>query len=282
MISNIFDGDVIVEEKIDGSQFSFGVINGELVCRSKGKQQLISAPDEMFSLAIQVAQMLTPCLHQEWVYRGEYLTKPKHNTLQYSRTPATSIILFDIQTGIEAYLSPSEKRAEADRIGLECVPLLFSGKVTDFEMFKGFLERESVLGGTKIEGVVVKNYALFTAEKKVAMGKYVSESFKEVHGDDWKQRNPNSKDFETILVEKYRTDARWQKAVQHLRESGKIEGSPRDIGLLIREVPADIRKECEQELKDALFAHFWPRISRAVIRGLPEWYKEELAKTVFN
>ena len=41
MIADIFSGEVIVEEKIDGSQFSFGVINGELTCRSKGKQQIL-------------------------------------------------------------------------------------------------------------------------------------------------------------------------------------------------------------------------------------------------
>lgn len=279
MISEIFSGDVLVEEKIDGSQFSFGVIGGELVCRSKGKQQLLDAPDKMFERAIAIIRGLD--LHPDWVYRAEYLEKPKHNTLSYSRIPNNHLIIFDIQTGVETYLDPSAKAQEASRIGLECVPVMFRGEVTDFEMFKSFLSRESILGGCKIEGVVVKNYGLFTAEKKVAMGKYVSEDFKEVHGNDWKQRNPNTKDFEAILVEKYRTDARWKKAVQHLKESGTLDGSPKDIAALVREVPADIRKECEQQIKDDLFAHFWPRISRSVIRGLPEWYKDELAKSAF-
>lgn len=279
MIADIFSGTVLVEEKIDGSQFSFGVIGGELVCRSKGKQQLLDAPDDMFKPAIETAKSLD--LHPDWVYRGELLNKPKHNTLVYSRVPEKNIILFDIQTGIETYMTPEEKRAEAERIGLECVPLLYHGTVTDFEMFKTFLDRESVLGGTLVEGVVIKNYALYTAEKKVAMGKYVSEKFKEVHAGDWKDRNPSSKDFETIVIEKYRSEARWQKAIQHLREEGQLTDSPQDIGLLIREVPNDIKKECEQEIKDVLFAHFWSHISRGVTRGLPEWYKEELAKTAF-
>lgn len=280
MIADLFKGDVLVEEKVDGSQFSFGIIGGELVCRSKGKQQLLDAPDDMFKKAIQNVRGLD--LHPEWTYRGEYLEKPKHNTLVYSRVPQSNIIIFDIQTGIETYLDPVAKKAEAERIGLECVPVMFNGTVEDFETFKDFMSRESVLGGCKIEGVVVKNYAYFTAEKKVAMGKYVSEDFKEVHGNDWKQRNPNSKDFESILVEKYKSEARWRKAVQHLKESGTLEGSPKDIAALIREVPADIRKECEQQIKDDLFAHFWPRMSRAVTHGLPEWYKDELAKTAFK
>lgn len=280
MIADLFKSPVSVEEKVDGSQFSFGVIGGELVCRSKGKQQLLDAPDEMFKKAIEVIKTLD--LHPEWTYRGEYLAKPKHNTLVYSRIPAKHIILYDINTGLETYMTYEQKREEAARLGLEVVPLMFEGMVTDFEMFKSFMDRESILGGCKVEGVVIKNYSLFTAEKKVAMGKYVSEAFKEVHEADWKERNPNKAEIEMLLIETYRTEARWQKAVQHLRENGALEGSPKDIGVLMREVPADILKECEEEIKDKLFKHFWQKIQRGVTRGLPEWYKEELTKSAFE
>lgn len=280
MIADIFSGDVLIEEKVDGSQFSFGIVDGELVCRSKSKQQLIDAPDDMFVKAIQVIKSLD--LHPGWVYRGEYLSKPKHNTLAYSRTPKSHIILFDIQTGNEAYMTPSEKHIEAGRIGLECVPVMFQGTVTDFEKFKSFLDYDSVLGGCKVEGVVIKNYSLFTAEKKVAMGKYVSEAFKEIHEGDWKERNPNTRDIETLLIEQYRTDARWDKAIQHLRESGKLEGTPKDIGLLMREVPQDVLKECEDEIKEKLFKHFWSKIHRGITRGLPEYYKDVLARSAFE
>ena len=114
------------------------------------------------------------------------------------------------------------------------------------------------------------------------MGKYVSEAFKEVHEADWKARNPHGKDLIQKFIEKYHSPARWQKAVQHLREAGKLEGSPRDIGMLIREIPADVRKEEEQAIKDALFEHFWLQIQRGIIAGFPEWYKSELAKSAFD
>lgn len=279
-ILDIFISDVIVEEKIDGSQFSFGLIEGELVCRSKGKQQFLDAPDDLFKKAVEIIKTLD--LHPEWVYRGEYLAKPKHNTLAYSRIPAKHIILYDINTGLESYMSYEEKQAEAARLGLECVPIMFSGKVKDFEMFKSFLDYGSVLGGCRIEGVVVKNYNLFTKDKKAMMGKYVSESFKEKHEGDWKERNPNTKDIEALLIEQYRTDARWHKAVQHLRDEGKLEQSPRDIPLLLKEVSLDILKDSEDEIKDKLFKHFWSKINRGVVRGLPEWYKELLAKESFD
>jgi hypothetical protein len=253
-----------------------------LVCRSYGKQLILDAVEKMFVKAVETAKELQPKLKDGWIYRGEYLEKPKHNTLVYSRTPEKNIIIFDVMIAPETYLWASEKLVEAHRLGLECVPLLYSGKVENFEMFSAFLENTSILGGTKIEGVVIKNYQLFTMEKKPAMGKYVSEAFKEVHNKDWKERNPTGKDMVLILTEKYRSEARWQKSVIHLKEAGALDGSPKDIGPLMREVPADILKECEAEIKEALFKHFWHNIARGVTRGLPEWYKEELAKSAFS
>lgn len=279
-IANLFDSDVLIEEKVDGSQFSFGRIDGELVCRSKGKDIILDAPEKMFSKAVEVIKELP--LRDGWFYRGEYLQSPKHNTLKYSRTPNNFIILFDINIGLEEYMSYEEKRAEAERIGLECVPIMYQGKVTDFEQFKLFLEKDSVLGGTKVEGVVIKNYSVFTQEKKVAMGKYVSEAFKEIHQGEWKKSNPNNRDIEAILIGEYRSNARWQKSVQHLQEKGLLDGSPKDIGALMKEVSSDTLKECEEEIKEKLFKHFWSKISRGIVSGIPEWYKEELAKKSFE
>lgn len=279
-IADIFSSPVLIEEKVDGSQFSFGRIDGELVCRSKGKDILLDAPEKMFGKAIEVVKSLP--LHDGWIYRGEYLQKPKHNTLQYSRVPNNHIIIFDINTGLEEYMSFQSKLAEATRLGLEMVTPLFHGMVDNFEVFKQFLEKESALGGCLIEGVVVKNYSLFTQEKKVAMGKYVSEHFKETHAAEWKKSNPSQGDIEILLINEYRNSVRWQKAVQHLKERGELVGSPEDIGKLMREVPTDILKECEDEIKEKLFKHFWPKISRSVTRGLPEWYKDTLAKQAFE
>ena len=281
-IEGLFNAPVVVEEKVDGSQFSFGVLGGELVCRSKGKQLIIDAPERMFERAVETAKELAPLLHPEWVYRGEYLQKPKHNTLAYDRVPAKNIIGFDINTGLEEYISPEKKRAEFERLGLECVPLLYSGIVETLEMFNGFLDRVSVLGGCKVEGVVVKNYTLMTAEKKAAMGKYVSEAFKEIHAEEWRKANPTSGDIVDQLIGRYRTPARWQKAVQHLREMGKLSETPSDIGALMREVPSDVLGECKDEIMGILFGHFWKKIQRGLTAGLPEWYKQELAKRAFN
>lgn len=278
-ITDIFDGEVLVEEKIDGSQFSSSRIDGNLHCKSKKVELVIDAPEKLFEKAVESAKSLD--LRDGWIYRFEYLQKPKHNTLAYDRIPKNHLMVFDVQTGIEQYMNYDEKKSEAERIGVECVPLLFKGVIKDFEALKELLDTDSILGGTKIEGIVVKNYEKFTRDKKVMMGKYVSERFKEIHTKDWKTRNRSSSDIVGFLILEHRTEARWQKAIHHLRESGELEGSPRDIGRLMKEVPEDVLKECEEEIKDKLFKHFWPKIRRGLTTGLPEWYKEKLAKESF-
>ena len=282
MIADIFSSMVVVEEKIDGSSFSFGLIDGELQCRSKGKQLILDAPEKMFTKAVATAQELSSLLHPVWVYRSEFLEKPKHNVLAYERVPAKNVIIFDIDTGGENYLTPEEKRDEAERLGLECVPVFHCGMVESMEQFTQLLETVSCLGGTRIEGIVVKNYNVFTAEKKIALGKYVSERFKEVAGGEWRKANPTDADITSQLIERYRTPARWKKAVQHLRERGELEESPRDIGKLIHEIQIDVEKECEIEIKERLYQHFWPKIKRGIISKSPEWYLEELAKYSFG
>lgn len=281
-ILDIFNDEVLVEEKIDGSQFSFGLIDGKLQCRSKGQQLVLDAPEKMFVRAVETVTAIQELLTPEWVYRCEYLQKPKHNTLAYSRTPDKNLIIFDVMVGLESYLSHEEKEAEATRLGLEVVPVIFHGHITGIELFKELLETDSILGGCKVEGVVVKNYNLFTRDKKVAIGKYVSEAFKEKHGKEWKKSNPSSADILTRMIATYRHENRWAKAIQHLDEAGQLENTPRDIGSLIKEVQIDIKKECEDEIKDALFAHYWPNIRRGVTTGLPEWYKERLAESAFE
>ena len=88
-IENLFADPVLVEEKVDGSQFSFMLDEtGALHCRSHHNDLDMDAPDKMFRGAAKIVRELSPELHPGWIYRGEYLMKPKHNTLAYDRCPS--------------------------------------------------------------------------------------------------------------------------------------------------------------------------------------------------
>lgn len=278
VLEKLFEGPVVIEEKVDGSQFSFGLINGELKVRSKGKEMDINAPEKMFNQAVATVKQL----HEEehlipgYTYRGEYLQKPKHNVLTYSRIPNRHIALYDINIGHEHYMCREEKQSVAANMGLEVVPQYQWNGVLDQGFIDWILSQESFLGGCKIEGFVVKNYNQFGPDKKVLMGKYVSPAFKEIHGKEWKRMNPLQGDILAQLGERYCAEGRWRKAIQHVRDLGKLEQSPKDIGALVKEIPADVKKECEEEIKELLFKWAWPHIARASVRGFPEWYRQVL------
>jgi hypothetical protein len=165
---------------------------------------------------------------------------------------------------------------------LEVAPYIYQGPIKDVQYFRSLLDTVSCLGGQKIEGVVIKNYRRFGPDKKVLMGKFVSEAFKEVHASEWKSSNPTQGDILERLIESLRTPARWNKAIQHMRERGELEDSPRDIGLLMKEVPTDVEKEEADFIKQKLWEWAWPHIKRGTVRGLPEFYKERLLEQQFN
>lgn len=277
-LKELFSEEVIVEEKIDGSQFSFGVFDSPdgplLKMKSKGAALYESAPEKMFAEAVNYVSSIQHRLQRNWRYVGEYLKKPKHNSLIYNRAPHNHIIIFDICVGEEIYLPYLAKKSAAEAIGLETVPVLYCGKVENIADFRNLLDHESVLGGAKIEGFVAKNYARFGLDGKALMGKFVSEEFKEIHSKAWGESNPTQGGAVDKIGLQYQTQARWLKAVQHLRDSGTLLQEPKDIGNLIKEVKRDVSEECKEEIKDQLWKAFGEKVIRIAGAGLPQWYKE--------
>lgn len=268
---------VFAEEKVDGSQFSFSLGPDGLEFRSKGTQ-IHGEPDKLFAPAVETARNLESKLVPGWVYVGEALCRPKHNTKTYGRIPKGGFVLFDVRTGEEVYLLRHEKEQVARDLGLEVVPELWRGYGRDLDGIRGLIGKESFLGGSTIEGVVIKpaNYSIFDANKKVLMLKLVDDAFKEAHRKSWKAMNPSKSDIVDSLIARYKVERRWEKAVEHLRDDGKLLGTPQDIPTVMKSVVQDILKEEEQEIRDELFKWVWPKISRGVIAGLPEWYKQRL------
>ena len=284
-IVDLFTKPVLVEEKVDGSQFTFGIIDGELCFRSKGAEIYLEAPEKMFAEGVEAVKQVKNKLVPDWHYRAEYFKKPKHNCLAYDRIPRNHLAIFDIdRDGLGDFVSYALKSEVAEELGFEVVPKLYQGTIETLEQFQALLDTTSFLGGQKIEGVVIKplNYDLWGIDKKVLMGKFVREEFRELNHKNFKSANPRQGDILQIIGQQLRTEARWHKAVQHLKDSGQLESSPKDIGKLFKEVPVDLLKECELDIRDQLFNWAWPSITRIATAGLAEWYKDYLLKEQFN
>lgn len=292
----VLDGACVIQEKIDGSQVSFRI---ELVDTPDGmyqhqlpipvvrsKNQVVQHGNKMFQMVLDWVESNVDQLNPHYIYRGEAVTSLKHNTLKYERVPAGGVVVYDIFDEEGDYmLAPSEVEKECRRLGIEAVRTYIDNAPTDVSYLKACIEHGiPQLGGKQIEGVVVKRYDLpdpsswaNTSDKQGFLKlKLVSDSFKEIHHTTWKANNPNGRDVVSNLVEVYGTDARLAKAVQHLRDDGELEGTPKDIGKLIGEVARDLTEECEAEIKEALWKHFGRQIIRSCANRMPNYYKTEV------
>lgn len=271
---------LVIQEKYDGSQISFGWDDdGELYVRSKGKLQYGdgAVPDKMFNPAVTYLSTLEPhALGLEW-YRGEFFSKPKHNTLAYPRMPKNGIVLYDVNstTGPENYFGKQRVKDAADALGLEACQEFGSYTTVTRELIDELMKKESSLGGP-MEGIVIKNYHQFSKDGKVTMGKVVSDEFREKHEKSWKQRNPSGKDVIQDIITSLDTEARYEKAYQHLRDNGKLTGTPKDIGALMAEVKRDTLEEEADWILAQLQKYAIGKIGRGLGRGVPDWYKNKL------
>jgi hypothetical protein len=282
-IRDLFEGPVVVQEKVDGSQFSFGLVGGVLHARSRGATIDVDAPDKLFAGAVATARRAAEAghLNDGYTYRGEAMMGPRHNTLVYDRAPHGNLVLFDCDRGLEDRVEAREfLEAAADVFECDVVPEVFRGEIADLDAVTALVERPSFLGG-KMEGLVFKNYERFGVDGKMLMGKHVTDDFREAHkgNPDWK---PTKKDdiLEQIAA-RYAHPRRWEKAVERARDAGALQEAPQDIGPLLQSIQRDILEECADEIGALFFDYYRKSVLSGSTRGFPQWYKERLATQQF-
>jgi len=272
-------GFVSVTEKIDGSQGQMSRQNGSVKFSSKRQALSFTQPNANFSPWMAACRDLD--LREGWTYFCEVVTKPKHNKLTYANTPNRYCVVFDIQNEAGEWLDWFEVDAECERLGLVHTPHLYAGALAyplPKETIEGWMAKESILGGTSIEGVVIKKYAGDTVLRQV---KVVREDFQELG----RKRSPEEKDHDLLTAcvnaaSVFCSQARWEKAVQALKEDGKLTASGKDIPLIIRAVMDDIMVEEADTLANMVFALVFERYGKQMrnefIKGLPQWYLARL------
>lgn len=282
-VPDILKGRVEITEKMDGSQFGFGKNEwGELKIRSKGQWIDIENPPALFRNSVDWVVSIQDTLNPDSFYYGEAITSNRHNTLRYDRTPKGYVCLFaagDYQF-IKVVNEYSALTDIAATMGCEVVPLVFEGEILAQDI-PNLIDKESGLGGPDMEGVVVKRYEPYEYMGRfipVQCGKFVSEKFKEKHS--------KNKDFMSgksrmqMYFEEFATEARWRKAVEHLRDNNELTNSPKDIGILLKELHQDLDEEYKQEIMEHLWKFYKKDVYRAITNGFPQWYKERLLQNL--
>lgn len=285
-VENLLPGeDIVVQEKIDGSNFTFGRdAGGELFCLSRNQKLSMAdgADNGMFNKAVAFVKSIADGVPLATLFRCEYLQSPKHGVINYSRVPLNNLVLFEVEgqnsygDWVPATLIESGIEHYALKFGIEPVRFFHSGELgLDglIDSFDKWMQTESQLGGTRPEGVVIKNRRAFTESGEMCRAKLVRQEFKEQMAHNKEAGKPNTVHE---LGFRFGGKPRWQKAIQHLKEQGLIKGGPEDIGILMREIGRDVEEECIDEIKDALWKRFRKDVLSGAAQGFVDWYKKEI------
>lgn len=269
-----------VQEKLDGSQFTFAYIEGNFYARSRGQQlsEDVGIADLFANAYLSAKELcLDGILPPGFLYRCEAFKGPKHNSLKYDRAPKHGFVVYDVQSALNNhFVVPVEMSDMLDGkveyvkvIGQWPEGLKLRSELVDF--LDANQNSTSMLGGP-IEGFVFKEYS---CSPDRAVVKVVREQFKELHAlnEEYIKIGPTN-GLERVM-EKISGPARYLKALSHLRESGASEGSMRDMPKLLNELHADLDSD-HGEIKDLLWQVFGGQIKKNLGKGLALWLKDQL------
>lgn len=156
----------------------------------------------------------------------------------------------------------------AKEIGCEVVAEIYRGPLLPKDELRKLASGDSPTLGGRREGVVVKQFAPTYTRAKI-----VSAEFSEVKV---RKSEPRGENPVAELGRLFAQPARYAKAVQRLREQGKITDSERDIGLIIAEVRRDMFEEESDAIAGQLLSIFQKEIARTAVAPVAEWYKARL------
>jgi len=288
-IIDLLNGRIVVEEKVDGAQFRFGRINGKLMCGSHRIDfDELHAVDAMFQPAWTYVLSISDRLPDNVMFYTEFLGRVRQNRLIYEVVPKNGLMLFDAYWFAESrWATLDELLRFANAIDIDPPRVLYDddGKGFDKALADDLLRSVSCLGNTLIEGLVIKNYGQPGGDRyhhgpSFACGKFVQP--KRAEKNQTVRNAADANDVVARIVERFKTEARWAKAVQHVKEDGRLEGSMRDVKALLAEVENDVLEENSDEIIDMLWDRFGHAIIKGIRDGLPEWYKKRLSEQQFD
>lgn len=245
---------VVVQEKIDGSQFSFMKgHDGRKYYRSRKNMISEDSAGNLFSAAIAGASRFLDKAKSGVVFRAEAMRGAKHNKLQYKTAPRNNFLIYCV--------GDVNRQQKEGLLGEDFVQCLYTGKLKDMPVHDKLLAMESQLGG-KMEGFVIRGLESGT------VAKVVSQEFRETKS----VKKTTKSDVIDSIVDEVATTARIDKAIQHLSEEGKIGHEPGDIGKIIGEFAQDIAREESELIKDRLFDAYWKQIHAEAVKKVAPYY----------
>lgn len=257
------EGDeIIVQEKVDGSNASFMVHEGQLLCFSRNKQ--LDPSNTLSGFYNWVHENIDPeKLLDGVIYFGEWTAT--HKILYPDHTK--KFFLFDVyNTHLEEYVNFSMVVDEAMRLGLNLIPVFYRGQYQGYDhltSFVGMTQLGGILKGKRPdtgevieketgEGIVAKNVKYRDRQGKQLFVKLVVDEFREVQKQR-APRDPNKVSETRQLVMDCLTEARIEKQLFKLVDEGLLEPDYgiEDMGKIIKLMGHSLAQDViDEELQD--------------------------------
>lgn len=243
---------IIIQEKVDGANASFAVVDGELKCWSRNRELSMSNTLEGFYVwakqNIEVDKLL-----EGVVYFGEWTAQHKVVYEGYAK----QFFLYDIYNlHLEEYVSFSMVRDEAKRLGLNLIPVFFEGEFESFEQLMSYVGRTELNGklGQEVsgEGIVVKNVDYRDSFGKQMFVKLVVDKFAEVQMQK-APKDPKKKFTpEELKVRECITSPRVEKQLFKMIEEGLLERDygVEDMGKILKHISPLVAEDILKEEMD--------------------------------
>lgn len=251
---------ITITEKIDGANSSFILNeNGDIDCFSRNTN--LDAENTLRGFYGWAQSINADNLNPNFRYYGEWLVSHK---IQYKPEYYNKFYLFNVydeEAGL--YLSDKIMRAEASRLNLNTVPLIYEGEYISFDHLMSFVGK-SDMAISYGEGIVVKNVDYRDRYGHQLFVKLVHEDFCEIQKQK-KPKNPNVPETpEQAFVSECLTEARVDKMLHKLVDENLI---PEQYGI-----------EDMRIILSAINTRLYDDIIKEESDSLPEGYDEKLIK----
>lgn len=260
---------IIIQEKLDGANGSFKLEEDEIVAFSRNER--LTEQNNLQGFYEWTQTLDANQLRSDVVYFGEWLTKHKINYGDLTK----QFFLFDLYNiEKEKYIHFTEVKKEAERLGLNLIPVFYEGEYQSLEHLESFIG-QTALGVKKGEGIVVKNVDYQDVYGKQLFVKLVIDAFKEVQRIK-KPKDPNFQSAEIEAVQSVLTTARVEKWIYKLIDEGSLQAdvSIQDMGLILKQLSSRIVEDILQEEGEQMASFDLKEIRKVIGKQLPALVKE--------
>lgn len=290
LVKTVFDNEVEISEKVDGSQCRIELTKEYVVVGSKNQG---IADQGMFAIAHDQGKRIWE--ETKWDALGddvtlfcEFLKSPKHNTILYDRVPKNNLYLFGAMINGDHMVTGSLIEM-ADVFGIDPPNIIHNGHVESAEELKEFMTHQSYLGGSIVEGVVIKNYnrtydpLMVHSQEFIGYpmcAKYVREDFKAANMKQW--NTVNRRTGVDAVVDKFFVGDRFNKTVQHLNDEGKISYTKSDLKYLIPEFFNDLMDEKKEAIISMIMGDVFKTIKKRANGYVVKSWVDHLTERQFD